>query len=59
MSAVLAFLISRWFLSFIGTALLALVLWFFGPFLSWLEDWPIRLVIVSCSIGGGGGAMRP
>ena len=53
MNAVLAFLVARWALTFIGTALLAVVLWFFGPFLPVLEDWiwhftlpPIAYVIV-------------
>src|SRR5215210_5187469 len=46
MNAVLAFLVARWALTFIGTALLAVVLWFFGPFLSVLEDWVVRLVLI-------------
>jgi type VI secretion system protein ImpL len=46
MNAVLAFLVSRWFVTFIGTALLAVILWFFGPFLSWLEDWGTRVVLI-------------
>src|SRR5262249_42858428 len=45
--ALRAFLFSRWFLSFIGTALLALIVWFFGPFLSVFEGWVVRLAIVS------------
>ncbi|WP_458096278.1 type VI secretion system membrane subunit TssM [Roseomonas sp. WA12] len=36
----------RWILSFVGVALLALIVWFFGPLLSLLEDWIPRLVIV-------------
>jgi type VI secretion system protein ImpL len=43
--AVLAFLASRWVLSFVGTALLALFVWFFGPFLAFLEGWAARLAI--------------
>jgi type VI secretion system protein ImpL len=46
MRAALSFLLSRWVVTFIGTTLLALLLWFFGPFLSFLEDWGSRLVIV-------------
>ena len=46
MGAVLAFLTSRWFLTGIGAAILAALVWFIGPLLSFLEDWPIRLVIV-------------
>ena len=34
-----AFFGSRWFLSFIGVALLGVLVWLFGPFLSFLEDW--------------------
>jgi type VI secretion system protein ImpL len=39
-------ILSRWFVTFIGTALLALLIWFFGPFLPVLEDWYIRRAIV-------------
>src|SRR5437868_15355566 len=46
MSAVLAFLVARWALTFIGTALLAVLLWFFGPFLAALEDWAVRLLLI-------------
>jgi type VI secretion system protein ImpL len=46
MNAVLAFLVARWVLTFVGTALLALVLWFFGPFVEPLEGWLVRLVSV-------------
>ncbi|MCA1846827.1 MAG: hypothetical protein LC792_27255 [Actinobacteria bacterium] len=42
MNPVLAFLVARWFLTFVGTALLALVLWFFGPFFEPLEGWLVR-----------------
>jgi type VI secretion system protein ImpL len=45
-TALRTFLVSRWFITFIGTALLALFVWFFGPFLPLLEDWNIRLAIV-------------
>jgi len=46
MGAVLSFLTSRWFLTGIGAALLAMLVWFLGPLLSWLDDWIIRLAIV-------------
>jgi type VI secretion system protein ImpL len=45
-TALPAFFVSRWFVTFIGTALLALLVWFFGPFLPVLEGWGIRLAIV-------------
>ena len=41
-----SFALSRWFVTFIGTALLALLVWFFGPFLPVLEDWDIRRAVV-------------
>ncbi len=44
--AVLAFFGSRWFLSFVGAALLALLLWLFGPLWSALEGWGIRLALI-------------
>ena len=46
MTALRAFSVSRWLVTFIGTALLALLVWFFGPFLPVLEDWYIRRAIV-------------
>jgi type VI secretion system protein ImpL len=46
MTTVLRVLLSRWFLTFIGTALLAGLVWFLGPLLAALEGWPIRLGIV-------------
>ncbi len=42
----LRFLASRWVLSFVGVAIVALLVWFFGPLLAWLEGWVARLVIV-------------
>ncbi|HKS89064.1 MAG TPA: hypothetical protein VJR70_06455, partial [Stellaceae bacterium] len=42
----LAFLVARWALSFLGTALLAALVWFFGPFVPALEGWIVRLVII-------------
>jgi type VI secretion system protein ImpL len=55
MNAVLAFLVARWFLTFIGTALLAAVLWFFGPFLEPLEDWLVRVLIILLMFAVWGG----
>ena len=46
MRAVLRFLRSRWFLSFIGIALLGVLVWLFGPFLSFLEDWLPRAIVI-------------
>jgi type VI secretion system protein ImpL len=47
MRAVLRFLGSRWFLSFIGVALLSILIWLFGPFLSFLEGWITRAIIIA------------
>jgi type VI secretion system protein ImpL len=41
-----AFLVSRWLVTFIGTTLLELLVWFLGPFLPVLVDWNIRFAIV-------------
>jgi type VI secretion system protein ImpL len=46
MTAVVAFLLSRWTVTFVGTALLALLLWFFGPFLGFLESVLVRAAII-------------
>ncbi|HYX01301.1 MAG TPA: type VI secretion protein IcmF/TssM N-terminal domain-containing protein, partial [Reyranella sp.] len=46
MQAVLRFLGSRWVLSFVGVAILALLVWFFGPLFEFLEGWVARLAIV-------------
>jgi type VI secretion system protein ImpL len=45
-TALRVYLVSRWFITLVGTALLALLVWFFGPFLVVLEPWGIRLSIV-------------
>ncbi len=45
--AVLRFLLSRWFLSFIGVVLLSLLVWWFGPFLSFLESWIVRAAVIA------------
>lgn len=42
----LRFLISRWMLSFVGIAILALLIWSFGPLLPFLEGWVARLAVV-------------
>jgi type VI secretion system protein ImpL len=47
MRAVLRFLGSRWFLSFIGVALLSVLVWLFGPFLSFLESWITRAIVIA------------
>src|SRR6201997_1824380 len=47
MRAVLRFLGSRWFLSFIGVALLSVLVWLFGPFLSFLEGWITRAIVIA------------
>ena len=46
MNRLFAFLIARWALSFVGTALLGTLVWFFGPFLSFLESWEIRVALI-------------
>ena len=46
MNRLLGILISRWSISLFGTALLAGLVWIFGPLAPALEDWPIRLVLV-------------
>ncbi len=46
MRAVMRFLGSRWFLSFIGVALVGVLVWLFGPFLVFLEDWMPRAIVI-------------
>jgi type VI secretion system protein ImpL len=48
-------LAARWVLSFIGTALLAAILWFFGPLLGALEPVGVRaaIVVVMLLLWGG------
>jgi type VI secretion system protein ImpL len=43
---VLRILTSRWVLSFVGVAILAVLVWLFGPLLDFLEGWVPRLAIV-------------
>jgi type VI secretion system protein ImpL len=42
----LRFLLSRWVLSFVGIAILAALVWLFGPLLPAFEDWVPRLSVV-------------
>jgi type VI secretion system protein ImpL len=46
MQAALRILTSRWLLSFVGVAILALLVWFFGPLIELFEGWLPRLVVV-------------
>jgi type VI secretion system protein ImpL len=43
---VLRFLLSRWVLSFVGIAILAVLVWLFGPLIPSLESWVPRLAVV-------------
>src|ERR1035437_2993970 len=43
----MAFLGSRWFLSFIGVAILAVLVWFFGPLLAVLDGWIERAAVIA------------
>ena len=45
---------SRWSISFVGTALLAGLVWFFAPLLPGLEDWPPRLALIAVTAAGLG-----
>ena len=47
MRAVLRFFGSRWFLTFVGVLLVSLLIWFFGPFLEFLESWIPRAIIIA------------
>ena len=44
------FFVSRWFLSFIGVVLLSLLVWWFGPFLSFLESWITRAIVIAVMV---------
>ena len=50
MRAVLRFLGSRWFLSFVGVALLSVLVWLFGPFLEFLEGWIARTIVIAAML---------
>lgn len=47
MGAIVRFLGSRWFLTFIGILLVSLLIWFFGPFLSFLDSWITRAIVIA------------
>jgi len=48
-------LASRWIASFIGTALLAVLVWFFTPLLSGFEEqWPRLIVLLALLLAWGG-----
>ena len=51
-------LFSRWLLSFIGTAILAALVWVFGPFIPALETWLPRAAIIGALFAGVGGGER-
>jgi type VI secretion system protein ImpL len=44
-------LTSRWTLSFVGTALLAGLIWFLGPLLSALASWIVRAALIAVAFG--------
>ncbi|MBV8187051.1 MAG: type VI secretion system membrane subunit TssM, partial [Alphaproteobacteria bacterium] len=46
MKAVLRILLSRWVLSFVGVAILAVLVWLFGPLVPFLEGWVAQLAVV-------------
>ncbi len=50
MGAILRFLGSRWFLTFVGVFFAALLVWFFGPFLSFLDPWIVRASIIGVMV---------
>jgi len=43
---VMRFLLSRWVLSFVGIAILAVLVWLFGPLIPSFEGWVPRLAVV-------------
>ena len=59
MTRAIEILTSRWCISFIGTALLAGLAWFFAPLLPGFEDWPPRvaLIVALLLVWGGGNAL--
>ena len=46
MRAILRFLGSRWFLTFLGVVLLGLLVWWFGPWFALLEGVIARVAII-------------
>ena len=47
MEGILRFFISRWFLSLTGVAAIAALVWWFGPFIPFLEVWWARLIVIA------------
>ena len=56
MKSVIAILTSRWFISFVGTALFAGLVWVFGPLLPQFEDSSVRLAVILLMLLIWGGA---
>ncbi|HEY0419214.1 MAG TPA: type VI secretion system membrane subunit TssM, partial [Acetobacteraceae bacterium] len=52
MKAILRFLGSRWFLSLVGVAILAVLVWLFGPLLAAFENWLPRAIVVAVLLLG-------
>ena len=50
MQPIVRFIGSRWFLTFVGVVLLALLVWWFGPFLAMLEGWVSRAVAIAVMV---------
>ena len=46
MEGILRVLLSRWFMSFAGVAAIAALVWYFGPFIGFLEPWWARLGLI-------------
>jgi type VI secretion system protein ImpL len=55
MTALGTFILSRWFVAFVGTAVLAVLFWFFGPFLAVFEGWGIRLAVIIAMVASWAG----
>ncbi|MSP00693.1 MAG: type VI secretion system membrane subunit TssM [Acetobacteraceae bacterium] len=50
MGAIIRFFGSRWFLTFVGVLFVGLLIWFFGPFLAFLESWIPRAIIIAVMV---------
>ena len=48
-------MLSRWMLSFVGVALLAMLVWLFGPLLTPFEGWLPRLLVVAVLLAAWAG----
>ena len=46
MEGILRFFLSRWLMSFAGVAAVAALVWYFGPFIPFLEPWWARLGLI-------------